>query len=212
MPLVRRKVTGQQAADGLDPGHRADLEPSRPIMLFHEAAYRLPFGGADAAFEPAIRDDFDTAIRQLHVNQDTIVVLRIPHSQLREHVERASPGHHAVQDMHGRQGRFDGEANLPAVRLFSDTDGPLDGVERRTGKQHSRAPVGGCRMPYQASDLHYQPPEAPPPPKPPPPPLKPPPPPPKPPPPKPPPRPPPKPPPRRLPVDQLRVDPINIAN
>src|ERR1019366_8570971 len=71
--------------------------------------------------------------------------------------------------------------------------------------------MGRRHMFDQACELHHQLPEAPPPPNPPPPPLKPPPPP-KPPPPKPPPRPPPKPPPRRLPVDQLRVDPINIAN
>src|ERR1700722_20358563 len=93
----------------------------------------------------------------------------------------------------------------------------LDGVERRAGKHHARAPMACCSMAKQAADLHYQLPEAPPPPPPPPPPLNPPPPPkpppPRPPPPNPPPRPPPKPPPQPRPADQPReFDPASMAN
>src|SRR5882757_7528005 len=166
-------------------------------MLLHEAAHGFPFRRADASLKAAIRDDFDIAIRQLHVDQDSVVVLGIPHAEVREHIERAGAGGHAVQNVQRRQAGFDGKANLARVGAFHAYDGLFDGIERRTGEQHARAPMRCRGMAYEASDLHHQPPEAPPPPPPPPPPLimppPPPPPPPKPPPPKPPPRPPPKP-------------------
>src|SRR5579859_6403780 len=179
-------------------------------MLFHEAAHSLPFRGADAALEAPIRDDFDIAIRQLHVDQDPVVVLGVPHAQVCEHLERACTGSHAVQNVERRQRGFDGETNLTGVRTLDACDGLFDGVERCTGEQHACAPMRGCGVAYQASDSHHQLPEAPPPP-PPPPPLNPPPPPP---PPKPPPpKPPPKPPPQPRPADHPReVDPASMAN
>src|SRR5450631_756184 len=97
-----------------------------------------------------------------------------------------------VQDVMRRQRRFDRKANLAGMGPLGSCDGLLDGIESRGGEQHSRAPVCRHCMAQQASDLHYQLPEAPPPLNPPPPPLNPPPPPPplNPPPPKPPPKPP----------------------
>src|SRR5258708_2044795 len=184
-------------------------------MLFHEAAHSLPFRGADAALEAPIRDDFHITIRQLHVDQDPVVVLGVPHAEVREHLQRAGTGGHAVQNVQRRQRGFDREANLAGVRTLDACDGLLDGVERCAGEQHACAPVRRCGMANQAPDLHHQLPEAPPPLKPPPPPLKPPPPPlpPKPPPLKPPPRPPPKPPPQPLPADHPREDdPASMAN
>src|SRR6266404_1220934 len=201
---VRRKVADQQISDGVDSGDRALFEASRAEMLFHPAAHGLPFRGTDAALETPVRDDFDAAIRQLHVDQHPVVVLGVPHMQVGEHLERPGTGGHAAQNVQRRQRGFDGEANLAGVRTLDAGDGLLDGVESCTGKQHARAPMSRCGMPNQAPDLHHQLPEAPPPPPPPPP---------NPPPPKPPPRPPPKPPPQPRPADHPReVDPASIAN
>src|SRR5258708_3311002 len=146
-------------------------------MLFHEAAHNLPFRRAYAGFGGPIRDDFHITIRQLHVDQDPVVVLGVPHAEVREHLQRAGTGGHAVQNVQRRQRGFDREANLAGVRTLDACDGLLDGVERCAGEQHACAPVRRCGMANQAPHLHHQLPEAPPPLKPPPPPLKPPPPP-----------------------------------
>src|SRR6202044_667098 len=188
-----RKMTGQQGSDGVHPGNRAGLEPSGAEMFFHEAAHRRPFGGADSTVEATVGDDVDAAVRQLHEDQDAVVLLGVPHPQRREHIVRASARRHPLQNVQGRQLRFDGEADFPGMREFGAGDGLLDGVQSFAGEAQPRTPARRRHMPDQAPDLHHQLPEAPPPPPPPPPPLKPPPPPPNPPPPKPPPKPPPRP-------------------
>ena len=81
-------MAGQQVADGVDSGNRACLKSSGAEMLLHEAANRFPFGGADAAPEASVSNDFDIAVRQLDVDQDPVVVLGIPHTQVRVHLER----------------------------------------------------------------------------------------------------------------------------
>src|SRR6266446_3949899 len=170
-------------------------------MLLHEAAHSLPFREADAALEAPVRDDFDVTIRQLHVDQDPVVVLGVPHAKVREHLERARTGRHAAQNMQRRQRRLDGETNFSGMRLLGTGDGLLDRIQGRGGEQHARSPMSRRSMTDQAADLHHQLPEAPPPLKPPPPPLK------------PPPRPPPKPPPQPLPADHPREeDPASMAN
>src|ERR1700744_4989159 len=77
-----REMTRQQVADGIDACDRADLKPSRAKMLLHQAAYRLPLGGADLSLEAAVRDYFDIAIRQLHIDQHAVVRFGIPHAQV----------------------------------------------------------------------------------------------------------------------------------
>src|ERR1700734_3911714 len=201
----------QQGSDGVHSGNRACLEPSGAKMFFHEAAHRGPFGGADSALEAPVGDDLDAAVRQLHEDQDAVVLLGVPDLERSEHIVRAGARRHPLENVQGRQHRFDGEADFPRMREFGAGDGLLDGIQGLAGKALPRPPVGRPPVPDHPPDLHHQLPEAPPPPPPPPPPLKPPPPP-NPPPPKPPPRPPPKPPPQPLPADHVReLDPASMA-
>ncbi len=69
-------------------------KPPGTEMFFHQAAHRLPFGGADAALQAPVRDDFDISVRELHVDQHAVVVFRVPNAQMGEDVER--PGARAA--------------------------------------------------------------------------------------------------------------------
>ena len=87
-------------------------------MLLHQAAHCLPFCWADASFEAPIRDDFDHPVGHLHVDQDSIVMRRIPYLEGGEDIDGTRARRHAVQDVQRRQGRFDRKTDLlpPWVR------------------------------------------------------------------------------------------------
>ena len=92
-------MADQKAADGLDPCDRADFEAPGAKMLLHQAAHRLPFRRTHFPMEASIGDDLDMAVGQLHVNEYAIVLVSVPHAQLRKHIERARPRRHVVHDM-----------------------------------------------------------------------------------------------------------------
>ena len=76
-------------ADGADAVQHALLELALAERRLHLAADFLPALAAHARMHAAVGDDLHVMIRQQQINQHAVVVFRIPHAQMREHLERA---------------------------------------------------------------------------------------------------------------------------
>ena len=71
----------QQLSHRIDARDGSLLESARAEMFLHEPARGLPFVGADSRGNAAVGNDFDAPIRELHIDQDPIVVFGIPDAQ-----------------------------------------------------------------------------------------------------------------------------------
>src|SRR5512141_2899990 len=189
----------------LDAADHAPFEIRLSESGLHFAAYPLPFLRAHLFMNSAIGDDLHVPVSEQQVNQDAVVVFRIPNPQLGKDVDRALSRGLTSQERLDVQRAFHREPDFPAVRGLARLDRLVDRDQRVARKSSLDHPFGRHEMPYDSFHAHrHHRPDAPPPPNPPPPPLKPPPP--KPPPPEPPPPhppPPPPPPPPRPPMPPL---------
>ena len=70
------------------------LEFAPPIGCLHRIANGVPVALINQGVNATIRDDFDSAVRQQHIDEYSIIVGSIPNSQLREDLDR--PGARGV--------------------------------------------------------------------------------------------------------------------
>src|ERR1700690_1879048 len=106
---VLRKMTRQQVADRVDAGNRPGFKAAGTEVFLHEAAYGRPLRLTDPALKAAVGDDFDMAIRQLDVDQHTVVRFGIPNAQSGKHFQGMIVRGHIVQEVFRCERRFDGE-------------------------------------------------------------------------------------------------------
>ena len=89
----------------------------------------------------AVGDDLDTPINQLHVNQDTAVMRRIPHAQRGEQcfgtLSRSLPAPQCAR----MQRAFHGKTQFAIVCFFRCSDSRLDRRQHIFGKRAINDPV-----------------------------------------------------------------------
>src|SRR6267378_340121 len=126
----------QQCPHALDTRDRALAKAPGAVVQLHLPAHRLPLRLRDAGGDAAVCDDLDHPVRHERVDQDTVVVRRVPHAELSEQLQRALPRRQI-------EGGLDGEAELPGMMRFAAADGLFDGVANLRREVPARAPACG---------------------------------------------------------------------
>jgi len=121
------RMAGEQISRCFDAGDRAFGEAPGSEMLLHHPAARFPFGlRYTTAGDAAIRDDFNVAVSQQHIDQHAVAVLGIPDPILREQVDRAIARRQAGQHVGRRKTGFDDEADFARVTRLAARNGSLN--------------------------------------------------------------------------------------
>lgn len=117
-------------ADAFDRRYRAALVVTGTKGRLHRTTGGLPFRLVDLCTDAAISDDLDTAVDQLHINQDTAIMFGVPDAQPREHFNSALACRNIMQQIVQRQAGFDGEAQLTTVQPFRSGNRGLNRQQR----------------------------------------------------------------------------------
>ena len=117
------EVPRQQGCDAFDTRNRALTETTRTKVRLHFLAHRLPLGLGDLRRDTAIRNDLDIVLGHQQIDQNAIVICRIPNSILGKHFDGAL-ARRAV----GKQGRhiergLDHETNFARMPRLDRSDG-----------------------------------------------------------------------------------------
>ena len=128
-------------------------------------------------FSAAIGHDLDRSLGPQQIHQHAGVVLGIPDSQLREHLDRAAARIRMARQRPHRQRRLDRETDLAGMAALGRDDGIADARHHRAIETATHGAGPRAQMFHRSREYpcHHQLPDAPPPPNLPPPPPKPPP-------------------------------------
>jgi len=77
-------MPAQMLADGLYAGDDTTLIFSTSEGSFHLSAHGIPLSGLNLRMNATVSNNLNAAVCQQQVNQDAIVMFRIPNAQLRE--------------------------------------------------------------------------------------------------------------------------------
>src|SRR6476646_10182722 len=80
-----RELADQEPRYRVDAEQRAVLPTAFAIRRLDHGTDRLPFVGAHAPFEPAIRNDLDDVLGDQDIDQHAVALARIPDAKLGEH-------------------------------------------------------------------------------------------------------------------------------
>src|ERR1700677_1258214 len=104
-----RKMALQEASDLLHAGDGAAAEVTCAIVAFHFAANLFPLTRLDLRRQAAIGQNLDRAVRDEHIDEDAVVMQRVPHPEVREDLQGPGPRREVVPQLRRMQRRLDDE-------------------------------------------------------------------------------------------------------
>src|SRR2546430_15807711 len=106
----------------------------------------LPLTLRDAAGNAGEGDYLAPPVRHEHVDQDAVVVGRVPHAELSEQLQRALARRQIAPQLRKIEGGLDHEADLPGMMRFAAADGLFDGLANLGREVPARAPARGGQV------------------------------------------------------------------
>src|SRR5579871_6503581 len=144
----------EQRADALDPANRSLAESSCAVMLLHAPAHRPPLLRLDTAGDAPVGDDLHYPIGHQHVDEDAVVVLRVPDAELTKKLPGAPARRQIVPQLGKIESRLHDEADLPAMARLALADRLLDRMPHGRREVTPRAPTRGEDVTSEPPELH----------------------------------------------------------
>ena len=113
---------------------------------FHLAADVFPFPRADLRVNPAIGNDLHGPVGEQQVDQQAVVVLGIPHAQLRKNLESTVSRGLPLEERRAVQCPFHRETDFSDVRGIARLDRLLNRDQGLAGESPVDLPVGHYEM------------------------------------------------------------------